>query len=163
MRGVGECGPLADGALRVMRVGRDANCARSSCREFRELAEPLGIDLEFTEDEEMLATREEKGEVRLLVQERLQAQLDGIAARNFKEGFAEGFKKGLATVRAEALERERVLLHKLVALRFGAETAQQLDPLLAATEDPERLSEVGTWITDCVTGQDLLERLRNAD
>ena len=103
----------------------------------------------------MLARVEPEGEERLLVQERLQAQLDGIAARKLAKGRAEE--------RAEALERERGLLHQLVAWRFGAETAQQLDPLLAATEDPERLSEVGTWITDCATGQELLERLRNAD
>ena len=51
----------------------------------------------------------------------------------------------------------------MAARRFGAETAQQLDPLLAATEDPERLSDVGTWISACATGKELLERLRNAD
>ena len=103
----------------------------------------------------MLAGLEEQGEVLLPVQERLKAQLDGIAAQSYKKGRAEE--------RAKALERERVLLHQLAALRFGAETAQQLDPLLAVTVDPERLSDVGTWITACATGKELLERVQNAD
>ena len=100
----------------------------------------------------MLAKLEEQGEVRLLVEERLQAQLDGIAARNLKEGRAEGRAEG-----------GRDLLHHLVEWRFGADTARQLDPLLAATEDPNRLIDVGKWITTCATGKELLERVRNAD
>ena len=142
-----------DDALRVMREGPRAELREVFIPWFRELAEPYGIDLKFLEDSEMLAKLEEQGEVRLLVEERLQAQLDGIAARNLK--------KGRAVERAEALKRERVLLHQLAALRFGADTAQQLDPLLAVTEDPERLSDVGTWIMDCAAGTELLERVRN--
>ena len=99
----------------------------------------------------MLAELEEQDEVLLPVQERLKAQVDGIAARSYKKG------------REEGLERERDLLHHLVALRFGAETAQQLDPMLAVTEDPERLSDIGKWIMACATGKELLERVRNAD
>ena len=115
---------------------------------FRELAEPFGIDLRFLEDSQMLTKLEKQGEVRLLVEERLQAQLDGIAARNLKEGRAEG---------------GRDLLHHLVEWRFGADTARQLDPMLAATEDPKRLVDVGKWITTCATGKELIERVRNAD
>ena len=100
----------------------------------------------------MLAKPEEQGEVLLPVQERLKAQVDGIAARSYKKGYAEGYAEG-----------GRDLLHRLVEWRFGADTARQLDPLLAATEDPERLVDVGHWITECATGQELLERVRNAD
>ena len=99
----------------------------------------------------MIAKLEEQGEVLLPVQERLKAQLDGIADRNLKKG------------REEGLERERGLLNHLVEWRFGADTARQLDPLLAATEDPNRLIDVGKWITTCATGKELLERVRNAD
>ena len=107
----------------------------------------------------MLAELEEQREVLLPVQERLKAQVDGIAAQSYKKGYAEGY----AEERAKALERERVLLHQIVAFRFGADTAQQLHPLLAAIEDPERLVDVATWLTACATGQELLERLQNAD
>ena len=144
LRKVEEVPPLVDEVLRVMRVGPRRELRTVFIPWLRELAEPLGIDLKFLEDEAMIAEREEAGEVRLLVEERLQAQLDGIAARNRAEG-------------------RRDLLRRMAERRFGAETVRQLDPLLAATEDPERLSDIGTWITDCATGQDLLERLRNAD
>ena len=119
----------------------------------------------------MLAKPEEQDEVLLPVQEHLKAQVDGIAARSYAEGYAEGhaeghaegYAEGYAEVRTKALERERVLLHRLIALRFGAETEQQSHPLLVAIEDPERLVDVGTWLTECATGQELLERVRNAD
>ena len=111
----------------------------------------------------MLAKLEEQDEVLLPVQERLKAQVDGIAARSYEKGYAEGHAEGYAEVRAEALERLRMLLHRIIALRFGAETEQQLHPLLVVVEDPERLVDVGKWITTCATGQELLERVRNAD
>ena len=152
VRDVEDVAPLVEDALRVMREGPRAELRAVFLSWFRELAEPLGIDLEFLEDEEMIAKLEEQGEVLLPVQERLKAQLDGIAARNLKEGREEGLAEG-----------GRHLLRRMAARRFGADTARQLDPLLAATEDPERLSDVGTWITACATGKELLERVRNAD
>ena len=139
-----------------MREGPRAELREVFIPWFRELAEPYGIDLKFLEDSEMLAKPEEQGEVLLPVQERLKAQLDGIAARNLKEGREEGLAEGLA-------EGGRDLLHHLVEWRFGADTARQLDPMLAATEDPKRLVDVGKWITTCATGKELLERVRNAD
>ena len=96
----------------------------------------------------MLAKREEEGEERLLVEECLKAQLDGIAARNLAKGREQG---------------RRDLLRRMAERRFGAEAAQQLDLLLAATEDPERMSDIGIWIHACATVQELLERLRSAD
>ena len=100
----------------------------------------------------MLPKLEEQDEVLLPVQERLKAQVDGIAARSYEKGYAEGYAEG-----------GRNLLRRMAARRFGAETAQQLDPMLAATEDRKRLVDVGKWITTCATGKELLERVRNAD
>ena len=96
----------------------------------------------------MLAKPEEQGAVLLPVQERLKAQLDGIASQSYKKGLEEG---------------RRDLLRRMAARRFGADTARQLDPLLAATEDPKRLIDVGKWITTCATGKELLERVRNGN
>ena len=143
--------PVVDEALRVMRSGSRRELREVFFPWFGELGKRFGVDLTFLEDEEMVAKLEEQGEVRLWVEERLQAQLDKMKA------------EARAEERAQALERERALLHQLIALRFDTETAQQLDPLLGATEDPDRLSEVGSWITDCATGEELLGRLRNAD
>ena len=159
MRKVKDVAPVVDEALRVMRSGPRRELREVFIPWFRELGERFGVDLKFLEDDEMVAKLEEQGEVRLLVEERLKAQIDGIATRNLKKGRAEG----RAEERAQALERERALLHQLIALRFDTETAQRLDPLLGATKDPDRLSEVGSWITDCATGKELLGRLQNAD
>ena len=152
MREVKDVAPVVDEALRVMRSGSRRELREVFIPWFRELGKRFGVDLKFLEDEEMLAKVEAEGEVRLLVQDRLQAQLDKIKAASREQGFAQGLE-----------ERRRDLLRRTAARRFGAETAQQLDPLLAATEDPERLSDVGSWITDCATGEELLGRLRNAD
>ena len=99
----------------------------------------------------MIAYQEAEGDERLLVEDRIQAQIDRIAAQGREEA------------RAEGLERERSLLRRLVAWRYGTDTAQQVNPLLAATQDPERLTNVGNWIMECASGRDLLERLRNGD
>ena len=155
MREVKDVAPVVDEALRVMRSGSRRELREVFIPWFRELGKRFGVDLKFLEDEEMLAQVEAEGEVRLLVEDRLQAQLDKLKAASREQGRAQA--------RAEALERKRALLHQLIALRFGAETAQQLDPLLAATENPERLSDVGIWITDSATGEELLGRLQNAD
>ena len=121
--------------------------------------ERFGSDLKFLEDKAMIANQEAEGDERLLVEDRIQAQIDRIAA----QGRAEGLEEVRAEARAESLERVRSLLRRLVAWRYGTDTAQQVNPLLAATQDPERLTNVGNWIMECATGQDLLERLRNVD
>ena len=106
---------------------------------------------------------ESESEVRLLVEERLQAQLDRMKAQSREEGRKEGRKEGREEGRKEGRENgARDALRLVAAQRFGADTARHLDPLLAAIKDPERLSSVCRWIADCTTGPELLERLRNA-
>ena len=98
---------------------------------------------------------ESESEVRLLVEERLLAQLDRMRAQSREEGREEGRKEGREHGARDALRL-------IAARRFGADTARHLDSLLAAIKDPERLSSVCRWIADCTTGPELLERLRNA-
>ena len=118
---------------------------------------------------------ESESEVRLLVEERLQAQLDRMKAQSREEGREEGRKEGRKEGREEGRKEGREegrkegrengardALRLVAAQRFGADTARHLDPLLAAIKDPERLSSVCRWIADCTTGPELLERLRNA-
>ena len=111
------------------------------------LAGQIGVDLKCLEDKIMKDQPESESEVRLLVEERLQAQLDRMKAQSRQEGRENGARDALRLVAAQ---------------RFGADTARHLDPLLAAIKDPERLSSVCRWIADCTTGPELLERLRNA-
>ena len=45
--------------------------------------------------------------------------------------------------------------------KFGAGTAERLAGLLARVGDTRRLAEVGDWIIDCATGDDLIARFGN--
>lgn len=62
--------------------------------------------------------------------------------------------------RAEGVEQERVLLLRLAERKFGSDTAARVAPLLAGIEEPDRLADVGEWIIDCATGDELITRLR---
>ena len=68
---------------------------------------------------------------------------------------------------ARVLERgreqgERVLLRRLAERRFGAETAAQLSELMADVAGAEDLLEVGDWILECGTSDELFERFRRS-
>ena len=70
---------------------------------------------------------------------------------------AEGREQGLK----EGLDEERRLLRRLAARKFRAETASRLSALLQRLTDPERMAQVGEWIIECETEEDLLDRVRN--
>ena len=163
MRDMREVAPIVDKALRVLRGTPRGELYDVFIPWFGMLAKRFGIDLKFLEDRDMIAKQEAEGDVHLLVEDRIQAQIDRIAAQGREEGHEEGRSQGHEEGRAEGLERERSLLRRLVAWGYGTDTVQQVNPLLAATEDPERLTNVGNWIMECATGRDLLERLRNRD
>ena len=50
----------------------------------------------------------------------------------------------------------------MAALRFGADTAERLEEVLAGVADPERLAEAGEWLVRCETGDELLARVNPA-
>ena len=68
----------------------------------------------------------------------------------FEEGREQGIEQGLA--------EERSLLCRQAARKFGGETAGRLSGLLDGLTAPGSLAEVGDWIIDCDTGEDLLDR-----
>ena len=61
--------------------------------------------------------------------------------------------------RRQGLAHERALLRRMTALRFGADTAERLEEVLAGIADPERLAEAGEWLVRCETGDELLARV----
>ena len=85
-------------------------------------------------------------------------------ARGREQGIAQGREQGIAQGREQGIAQgrteERALLRSLAERRFGAGMAARLAELLAGVEDAEDLIEVGGWIVDCRTGDELLERLR---
>lgn len=60
--------------------------------------------------------------------------------------------EGRAEGQAEVVRRQ-------AAPKFGAETAERLAGRLAAIADPERVGEVGEWLLECESGEELLDRV----
>ena len=63
-------------------------------------------------------------------------------------------------VNTEVFKHMYSTLLRQAQLRFGTETATALAPLLERVTDPEQLTQIGEWIILCVTGKDLLDRVR---
>ncbi len=56
----------------------------------------------------------------------------------------------------EGLERERALLRRQTALRFGTDVAERASERLEHITDPDRLEEIGELIVRCETGSEFL-------
>ena len=82
--------------------------------------------------------------------EDMTAMLDATLARWEEAKVAEGVAQGRVA-----------LLHRLAALRFGADVAGQVSALLADVTDVAHLDEAGEWLLECDTGEALLARLRH--
>ena len=108
----------------------------------------LELDLEI-DDMAHTERLDESGDLEAYYAARLRAWQDQYRA----EGRAEGLAQGLAT--------ERELLCRQAARKFGDGTAERLSDLLAGVGDTRRLAEVGDWIIDCMTGDDLIARFGN--
>ena len=84
-------------------------------------------------------------------------------AQGVAQRVAQGFAQGREEEREEALERElrrdRVLLSRQAARKFGGETATRLEALLERIDDPERFVRIGEDVIDCATGAELLARV----
>ena len=76
-----------------------------------------------------------------------------------REARAAGRAEGIAHEAAQGIERQRALLCRQAARRFGDATAVPLAALLGGIDDPEHLAEVGDWIVDCATEAELLDRM----
>ena len=95
----------------------------------------------------------ESGDLEAYYAARLRAWQDEYRAEGRAQGIERGIEQGLAA--------ERDLLRRLAARKFGAGTAERLASLLAPIGDTRRLAEVGDWIIDCTTGDDLIARFGN--
>ena len=92
--------------------------------------------------------------MRTPVQDRVRAWREAERA----QGRAEGVEQG----RAEGVDQERALLRRLTERKFGAETADRLSAFLAGIGEPERLADIGDWIIDCASGDELIARVESA-
>ena len=104
--------------------------------------------------ERMLAQEQGAREMTTLMEARLQEWHDDAIAQGVQQGVQQGVRQGVHQGQAELLRRQS-------ERRFGAETAQRLGALLDST-DADRLIDVGDWIVECSSGDELLERVRQA-
>ena len=128
----------------------------------------LKLDLEI-DDMAQTERLDESDDLEAYYAARLRAWQDQYRAEGRAEGIAQGVEQGIARGREQGLERgieqglaaERELLCRLAARKFDDGTAARLSDLLARVGDTRRLAEVGDWIIDCATGDDLIARFGN--
>ena len=65
-------------------------------------------------------------------------------------------KEWMAKERADG---QLELMRRMAARKFGGETAERLAERLEPVHDAERLAEIGEWLIECASGEELLERL----
>ena len=116
----------------------------------------IGLDLEAGDmaDIDMMHDSEE---VEAYFAARARAWQDEYRA----EGRAEGIERGIEQGLERGLAAERDLLCRQAARKFGTGAAERLAGVLARVGDTRRLAEVGDWIIDCATGEDLMARFGN--
>ena len=85
-----------------------------------------------------------------LMEARLQEWRDSAVEQGVQQGMRQGVQQGV--------QRQKDLLRRLAERRFGAETARRLSGLLEGA-DADRLIDVGDWIVDCASGDELLDRV----
>ena len=112
----------------------------------------VNLDLEIRDMAEM-ERLDESGDLEAYYAARLRAWQDEYRAEGRAQGIEQGIEQGIAA--------ERDLLRRQAARKFGAGTAERLAGLLAQMGDTRRLAEVGDWIIDCATGDDLIARFGN--
>ena len=57
-------------------------------------------------------------------------------------------------------EGQAEVMHRQAARKFGAVTADRLAEELERVNDPERTVEIGEWLIECGSGEELLDRVR---
>ena len=56
-------------------------------------------------------------------------------------------------------EGQTAVMRRMAARKFGSETADRLAERLAKIADPERTGEIGEWLIECNSGEELLARV----
>ena len=118
-----------------------------------------GIELGGTLEEAMM-TLGERWAAEFPKHWRREGRQEGLA-QGRREGVAQGRREGVAQGRREGVERERDLLRRMAAVRFGRSVGEQARALLAEIDDWDRLAEVGELIAGADRAEDLLRLMRS--
>ena len=101
--------------------------------------------------ERMLAQEQGAREMTTLMEARLQEWHDSAIAQGVQKGVQQGMRQGVH-------QGQKDLLRRLAERRFDAETARRLSALLESA-DADRLTDVGGWIAECDSSDELLDRV----
>ena len=152
--------PDDDGLRRVL-----GSWVREVAESFVPPGEALGAELTL-EEVEMTVVERAKEWSRQLIREGREQGLEQGREQGIEQGRElgreQGLEQGLEQGRKQGLAHERALLRRMAALRFGADTAERLEEVVAGIADPERLAEAGEWLVRCETGDELLARVNPA-
>ena len=94
---------------------------------------------------------ENRTEAKTMLRERVKEWMEEERAEGRVEGRVEG--------RAEGRVRQVELMRRMAARKFGYDTAERLAERLERMRDSERMAEIGEWLIECESGEELLERL----
>ena len=89
----------------------------------------------------------------------LTSRLDETIEEWQREAVAKGIAQGHAEGHAEGIVRQRAMLRRMVARRFGPQGAEEVDSLLEGVTDWERLALVGESIMDATDAAELGDRV----
>ena len=88
--------------------------------------------------------------------ENMRSFLDTALFESRQQGREEGREEVREEVRGEFLERQRAMLLRQAARKFGAGAAASLEAMLTGIDDPRRLDEIGDRLIDSASGDELL-------
>ena len=83
--------------------------------------------------------------------DRFQRSLDELVQKGLRQGIQQGAREGQATV-----------LRRIIAGKFGDDTARRLSALLDDVSGSEDIDRVTDALIECGTGEEFLERVRTA-
>ena len=83
--------------------------------------------------------------------DRFQRSLDELVQKGLRQGIQQGAREGQATV-----------LRRIIARKFGDDTARRLSALLDDVSGSEEIDRVTDALIECGTGEEFLERVRTA-
>ena len=83
-------------------------------------------------------------------------------ARGVRKGIQQGVKQGIEQGVKQGIQQERrrnvAMVRRLAAIKFGAQTADNLVTILGANPTAERMDQAGVAIMECDSGAELLAR-----
>ena len=88
----------------------------------------------------------------------------GLRAEGKEQGIRQGVQQGIQQgvrqgVRQGRVEGEARVVKRLAALKFGPKTAERLSSLVDGLTTRKELDQVGDWIIECDSGDELLSRV----